>query len=56
MKIALYGKKVDSTHASEIQVLFDLLLEHKIPYVVHNFLQESIVENKFTEAEQVRYF
>lgn len=56
MKIALYGKKIDNAHVSEIQTLFELLHHNGVKIIVHEYLQSSIEKQSLTEPDKVSYF
>ena len=56
MKIALYGKKIDSTHAAKIQILFEQLQQKNISFLVHTHLQKSISKHELAVSEDLSYF
>ena len=56
MKIALYGKKIDSTHAAEIKMLFEQLQQKNISFLVHTHMQKSISKHELAVSEDLSYF
>ena len=56
MKIALYGKKIDSTHTAEIKMLFEQLQQKSISFLVHTHLQKSISKHELAVSEDLNYF
>ncbi|MDB4060889.1 NAD kinase [Vicingaceae bacterium] len=56
MKIALYGKKIETKDVSKIQELFDLLKEEKVQFVVHKQLKLSVEKHDLIKFGWNNYF
>lgn len=56
MRIAIYGKTIDTEHASEIQDLLDLLKKNKIEVLVHNLLKNSLNQQKIRISPDIIFF
>lgn len=41
MKVAIYGKRIDSEHSNDIKKFFELLNKQGIDYIIHTNLKES---------------
>ncbi|MDB9963826.1 NAD kinase [Vicingaceae bacterium] len=56
MKIAFYGKKIETKDVSKIQELFDLLKEEKVQFVVHKQLKLSVEKHDLIKFGWNNYF
>tara|TARA_B110000046_G_scaffold48630_1_gene53961 strand:- start:81430 stop:82317 length:888 start_codon:yes stop_codon:yes gene_type:complete len=56
MKIALYGKKIETRDVSKIQELFDILEEKKVQYIIHRQLKLSIEKHGLIKSGLINYF
>tara|TARA_B110000503_G_scaffold143517_1_gene245488 strand:- start:5014 stop:5901 length:888 start_codon:yes stop_codon:yes gene_type:complete len=56
MKIALSGKKLETKDVSNIKVLFELLDQNEVPYIIHRQLKPSIEKHHLINSKTINYF
>lgn len=56
MKIAIYGKKIETSNSQQIKKLFDFLLERNIPFIVHHHLKNSLEQHSFFPLNSIEFF
>ncbi|MFT5666589.1 MAG: NAD+ kinase [Vicingaceae bacterium] len=56
MKIAIYGKKIETSNSQQIKKLFDFLLDNNISFIVHQHLKNSVEQHSFLPLNSIEFF
>jgi NAD+ kinase len=56
MKVALYGKKIETKNVPQIRLLFNLLDQNNVEYIVHSKLRVSVEKHNLIQSSSIHYF